>query len=77
MSASTSLHETEAVLFMTLVQLVVIILAARGANALARRLGQPGVIGEVIAGLMLGPSLLGLILPGLSEALFASTPPSP
>lgn len=30
MSASTSLHETEAVLFMTLVQLVVIILAARG-----------------------------------------------
>jgi Kef-type K+ transport system membrane component KefB len=37
---------------------------------LAQRLGQPQVVGEMIAGVMLGPSLFGLVLPGLQQALF-------
>jgi Kef-type K+ transport system membrane component KefB len=41
-----------------LAQLVVILLAARVAGALVRPLGQPPVIGEMIAGLALGPSVL-------------------
>ena len=53
-----------------LVQLVVIVAAARIAGVLARRLGQPAVVGEVVAGLLLGPSLLGWLLPELSAAIF-------
>jgi Kef-type K+ transport system membrane component KefB len=53
-----------------LVQLIVILLAARGLGALARRLGQPAVIGEIAAGLLLGPSLLGWLAPAASGALF-------
>src|SRR5690349_3972118 len=37
-----------------------------------RTIGQPPVIGEVVAGLMLGPSLLGAISPGAMYALIPS-----
>jgi Kef-type K+ transport system membrane component KefB len=42
-----------------LIQISVIILAARVAAQIARRIGQPAVVGEILAGLLLGPSLLG------------------
>jgi len=48
----------------------VILLACRVVGALARRLGQPQVVGEMIAGVFLGPSLLGLLAPGLQQTLF-------
>jgi Kef-type K+ transport system membrane component KefB len=51
-------------------QLLVILLAARGLGALARRGGQPTVIGEIAAGLLLGPSLLGWLAPAAGAALF-------
>jgi Kef-type K+ transport system membrane component KefB len=51
----------EARLVAVLGQLVVIILAARVAAAVARRVGQPAVVGEILAGLALGPSLVGRI----------------
>jgi len=72
-----SVHATENLLFITLLQLIVMIGAARIGNGLLRRMGQPGVIGEIIAGLVLGPSLFGHFFPGASLALFgakASTP---
>jgi len=53
-----------------LVQLIVIILAARVAGALFARIGQPAVIGEMVAGILLGPSLLGLVLPQAQAFLF-------
>jgi len=71
----TSVNQTEDLLFTVLVQLIVMILAARVMNTLARRLGQPGVVGEIIAGLMLGPSLLGHLFPQLSIALFGEHVP--
>jgi Kef-type K+ transport system membrane component KefB len=46
-----------------LLALVVIIVAARVMGSLFKRLNQPAVIGEVIAGIMLGPSLLGRVSP--------------
>ena len=49
----------EAKIVAVLIQLSVIILAARAAALLAKKLGQPAVVGEIIAGLVLGPSLLG------------------
>ena len=52
-------------------QLFVIIAACRAVGWAAKRwLGQPQVVGEMIAGVVLGPSLLGLVLPDLQRALF-------
>ncbi|MCP2163534.1 cation:proton antiporter [Goodfellowiella coeruleoviolacea] len=49
---------------------VVILLACRVVVLVVARLGQPPVVGEMIAGVLLGPSLVGLISPGLQETLF-------
>jgi hypothetical protein len=54
-----------------ILQLIVIILAARALGTLAGRLGQPPVIGEIAAGVLLGPSLLGWMAPGPSGFLFS------
>ncbi len=53
-----------------LLALVVIILCARGLGWAFRRFGQPSVVGEMIAGILLGPSLLGQVLPGTFGYLF-------
>ncbi|MGW0820297.1 cation:proton antiporter [Streptomyces sp. NPDC002845] len=49
---------------------VVILLTCRLVVAVASRFGQPPVVGEMIAGVLLGPSLFGLLAPGLSAAVF-------
>lgn len=53
------------------VQLILIVLAARCCGALAGKLGQPPVVGEMIAGILLGPSLLGWLWPNLFHFIFA------
>jgi Kef-type K+ transport system membrane component KefB len=55
-------------------QLLALVLAARVLGALARRYRQPAVIGELAAGLLLGPSVLGKLAPGFQSWLF---PPDP
>ena len=47
-----------------LLDLCVIVVLARALGAVARRLGQPAVIGEVLAGIVLGPTLLGTTFSG-------------
>lgn len=51
-------------------QMACILAACRIVGWLARKIGQPQVVGEMIAGVMLGPSLFGLIAPGAHAALF-------
>ncbi len=53
-----------------LAQAVVIIAASRLVGLLTRRISQPFVIAEVVAGILLGPSLLGWLAPDVSAALF-------
>lgn len=53
-----------------LVQIITIILAARLFSWLAIKIRQPTVIGEIIAGIVLGPSLIGLFFPQVYEFIF-------
>ncbi|MCX6904694.1 MAG: cation:proton antiporter, partial [Verrucomicrobia bacterium] len=56
-----------------LIQLVLIMLAARGVGSVFVRLGQPAVIGEMVAGLLLGPSLLGWLWPAGFNTIFPAS----
>ena len=60
-------HQLSAAFFL---QMFVILAACRLVGLAARRMGQPQVVGEMIAGVILGPSLLGWMFPGLSASLF-------
>lgn len=62
-----SLHHPLAVL---LGQIVTIILFARFFGWICNKIGQPSVVGEIIAGIVLGPSLLGMYFPEFSATLF-------
>jgi Kef-type K+ transport system membrane component KefB len=61
---------TEHQLLVLWVQLFVLVLAARGLGGAARRVGQPAVVGELVAGVVLGPSVLGVLAPGFWAWLF-------
>jgi Kef-type K+ transport system membrane component KefB len=74
---TASVHATEQLLTSVLLQLIVMIAAARLFNAIARRLGQPGVVGEIVAGLLLGPSLFGYFCPAASASLFGGAASAP
>ena len=56
-------------LLSVLLALTVIMLTARLVGALFAKLNQPAVIGEVVGGILLGPSLLGRLAPGLQALL--------
>ena len=73
----SSVHATETLLFVTLLQLIVMIAAARAGNRLLRALGQPGVVGEIVAGLLLGPSLFCHCFPDASAYVFGAKPSAP
>ena len=55
-----------------LVAMIAVIAAARVLGAVFRRIDQPPVVGEMVAGVLLGPSLLGRFAPRVSEFLFPS-----
>jgi Kef-type K+ transport system membrane component KefB len=54
-----------------LVDLFVILLAAKLGDELFKRLGQPGIVGEIGAGVLIGPSVLGLVAPDEVFQVFA------
>ncbi|MEH2180578.1 cation:proton antiporter domain-containing protein [Nostoc sp.] len=57
-------------LLLVLVQLSLLLLVARGLGELMRRINLPPVVGELLAGVLLGPSLFGLLLPDLEAHIF-------
>jgi Kef-type K+ transport system membrane component KefB len=65
-AASGGLAHADALMHV-LLALCVVILAARGIGTLFAKLHQPPVVGEIVAGILLGPSLLGRLAPGVSE----------
>lgn len=63
-AASTGVEET-------LVALFALLLAAKIGDEIFRRLRQPTIVGEILAGVIVGPSLLGLVEPGEVLEVFA------
>ena len=57
--------------------LTLLLVAAHTVGYLANRFGQPRVIGEIVGGLLLGPTVLGAIAPGLHDQVFPATGPVP
>ncbi|WP_434111637.1 cation:proton antiporter [Methylocaldum sp. GT1TLB] len=76
-SVQGGVQTTEQVLFFTLVQVAIIIIAARVAGYLARRVGQPRAVGEIVAGLLLGPSLFGVLAPETFQLIFRTADTTP
>lgn len=64
------LHNVKHPLAILLAQIITIIIVARFFGWMFRKIGQPTVIGEIIAGIVLGPSLVGMYFPEFSQALF-------
>jgi len=54
-----------------LAALFLLFVAAKAGEELARRLGQPAVIGELLGGFLVGPNALALVMPGETAAVFA------
>jgi Kef-type K+ transport system membrane component KefB len=67
MAFVATMHALSASFFL---QMAIILIVCRLVGLAAKRIGQPQVVGEMIAGVMLGPSLLGLIWPGSTELIF-------
>ena len=63
-------HNLKHPLAILLGQIITIIVVARFFGWMFRKIGQPTVIGEIIAGIVLGPSLVGMYFPEFSAALF-------
>jgi len=63
-------HNLQNPLAILLVQVITIILIARFFGWICRKIGQPSVVGEIVAGVVLGPSLIGMYFPEYSALLF-------
>src|SRR6201985_3806867 len=56
-----------------ILQIITIIIAEKGFGFLFKKMGQPTVIGEIVAGIVLGPSFVGIYFPEFSAFLFPKT----
>ncbi|HSY05937.1 MAG TPA: cation:proton antiporter [Steroidobacteraceae bacterium] len=61
-------HETSVVIFIA--QIVTLLIGGRLAGELMQRVGQPPVIGQILVGVLLGPSVFGALAPAAWQALF-------
>lgn len=72
MTMLTPVGEHELLLFW--IQLALLLATARGLGALAQRFDQPRVVGELGAGVILGPSVFGRLFPDLASWVFPGDP---
>lgn len=64
------MHHVESSIGILLLQIIVILITCRLFGWLFAKMQQPTVIGEIVAGIVLGPSVLGHVLPSVSAFLF-------
>lgn len=77
LASAASSHRQEILLFFTLLELSLIVLAGRVGGSIASRFGQSAAVGEIIIGILLGPSLFGWISPRAFSFVFHSVSPEP
>jgi len=70
-AAEKTAHPSE---FILIVQILLLIAVGRGLGEIMQRIGQPSVVGELLAGLILGPSLFGWLWPAAQNAIFPAAP---
>jgi Kef-type K+ transport system membrane component KefB len=68
----SKLNSTEVLHFLIIVTIVLVL--ARVLGEICRKYKQPAIIGEILAGIILGPTILGFYEPGLFKDIFISTP---
>ncbi|HYW70403.1 MAG TPA: cation:proton antiporter, partial [Pyrinomonadaceae bacterium] len=68
-SANTSDHST----LIFFAELVLMLAVGRFLGELMRRVGQPEVLGQLLAGIVLGPTIFGKLLPGVHHSIFPDT----
>lgn len=76
-TSPSSVHQNELLLYFVLLQLVVIVLAGRIGGRVAVRIGQAAAVGEIIIGILLGPSLFGAVAPDAFGYVFHSVSAAP
>lgn len=65
-------HHLDSPIGLLLLQILIILIVARLLGSLFRKIKQPAVIGEIVAGILLGPSLFGRLAPDLFARVFPS-----
>ncbi|MDB5799984.1 MAG: sodium:proton antiporter [Rhodocyclales bacterium] len=76
-AAQSSVHQAEHLLSGILIQLAIIVAAGRIGGELAARCNQARVVGEMLVGILLGPTLFGAVAPDLFRAVFTDIPTAP
>ncbi|AMA48273.1 MULTISPECIES: cation:proton antiporter domain-containing protein [Flavobacterium] len=66
------IHNVKHPLAILLAQIITIVIVARFFGWIFRKIGQPSVIGEIIAGIFLGPSVVGMYFPEITALIFPS-----
>jgi Kef-type K+ transport system membrane component KefB len=70
LAAEQSATEPSEAIFIA--QIVLLLLVARLLGEIMQRIGQPAVMGQLIAGIVLGPSVFGALWPEAQRAIFAT-----
>ncbi|HET7413012.1 MAG TPA: cation:proton antiporter [Pararhizobium sp.] len=55
-------------------EIVILLVVGRGLGEILQRLGQPAIMGQLIGGILLGPSLLGWLWPSAEHLIFSDNP---
>jgi len=65
-----TLEHIQSTIGILMLQIIIILITCRCVGLLFKKIGQPTVIGEIMAGILLGPSMLGFFFPHVSAILF-------
>src|SRR5439155_5396056 len=71
LAAEGGRHAPSEALFLT--EIIALLVCGRLLGEAMQRIGQPAVMGQLLAGVLLGPSVLGAVLPELQQALFPAS----
>src|ERR1041385_3648588 len=69
-----TINPTDSTTVIFIAEILLMLVVGRMVGELMRRLGQPEVLGQLIAGIILGPTIFGTFLPEMHQLIFPDTP---